>query len=101
MGRKERMVFLQENWEDLANAIIIQAVKDYKIAYQRLLRHPESNGAQEEVRKLERFFYGRWYSQLTDVDPYYLLNRLKEAIMHDKLELSRQKRRYNQSAQGL
>ena len=81
------MVYLQENWEDLANAIIISAVKDYAKAYKYMLRFPESRAAQEEVMKLERFFFGEWYAKLTDLDPHYLLDRLKEEIENDKLEL--------------
>ena len=77
------MDYLQENWEDLANAIIIQAVKDYRVAYRKLRRCPNSKNAQEEVNELERFFYGRWYAALTTVDPHYLLNRLREEIEHD------------------
>ena len=56
------MVYLQENWENLANAIIISAVKDYAKAYRRVHRRPDSDSAQEEVMKLERFFFGEWYA---------------------------------------
>ena len=81
------MEYLQENWENLANAIIIRAVKDYAKAYRQFLRHPENKTAQEGARKLERFFFGDWYAALTDLDPHYLLNRLKEGIETGKLEL--------------
>ena len=81
------MVYLQENWENLSNAIIFSAVKDYAKAYKRLFRHHDNKSAQEEVRKLERFFFGEWYAKLTDLDPHYLLDRLKEEIDHDRLEL--------------
>ena len=82
------MVYLQENWENLANAIIISAVKDYEKAYRRVLRRPDNKSAQEEVRQLERFFFGEWYAKLTDLDPHYLLDRLKEEIKNSRLELS-------------
>lgn len=82
------MVYLQENWENLGNAIIISAVKDYEKAYRRVLRRPDSKSAQEEVRQLERFFFGEWYAKLTDLDPHYLLDRLKEEIKNSRLELS-------------
>ena len=81
------MVYLQENWENLANAIIVCAVKDYAKAYNYMLRFPESTTAQEEVRRLERFFFGEWYAKLTDLDPHYLLDRLKEEIENGRLEL--------------
>ena len=81
------MVYLQENWENLANAIIISAVKDYAHAYRRTMRHPDDVYVQEEVRKLERFFFGEWYAKLTDLDPHYLLDRLKEGIENGGLGL--------------
>jgi len=81
------MEYLQENWENLANAIIIRAVKDYANAYRHFLRHPKNKAAQKEVKKLEQFFFSDWYAALTDVDPNYLLNRLKEGIETGKLEL--------------
>ena len=95
------MIYLQDNWEDLANAIIISAVKDYVNAYRCILRRPDSECAQEEVKKLERFFFGEWYAKLTDLDPDYLLDRLKEEIENDRLELFGQEGCNHQSAEGL
>jgi hypothetical protein len=82
------MQYLQENWEDLANAIILSAVEDYTGAYKRLLRHPTNRAAKKEVAELEEFFFGDWYAMLSNVDPHYLLNKLQEAIENDQLELS-------------
>lgn len=81
------MQYLQENWENLANAIIISAVKDYVSAYRRLIRRPTNKSAKHDIAKLEEFFFGNYYAMLTDVDPHYLLDKLKEAIENDKLEL--------------
>ena len=81
------MVYLQENWENLANAIIISAAKDYVNAYRSILRHPDNVPAQEEVRELERFFFGEWFAKLTDLDAHYLLNRLKEELENGRMEL--------------
>ena len=50
-----------EPYESLANAIIVQAVKDYREALQRLDRHPEKNDYKAEVKSLERFFCSGWY----------------------------------------
>ena len=81
------MVYLQENWENLANAIIISAVKDYANAYRRVLRHPDNVPAQEEVKELEQFFFKEWYAKLTDLDPHYLLNRIKEELESGWMDL--------------
>ena len=47
---------MEENYEKLANAIIIQAVKDFRAAFQRLKRFPNENKAQYEVRDITKFF---------------------------------------------
>jgi len=82
------MQYLQENWEDLANAIVLSAVRDYASAYKRIIRRPTNKSAKKEIEKLEEFFFGDWYAMLTDVDPHYLLDKLQEAIENDQLELS-------------
>lgn len=46
-----------KNYEDLANAIIIQAVKDY--------RGTQSPQVRNEIK---RFFKSQWFSMLTNVD---------------------------------
>ena len=67
-------------YENLANAIIISAVKDYKRALIRLKKHPESESAKRAVKENEQFFYSHWYEMLTDLDPDYLIRRLKDMV---------------------
>lgn len=75
-----KMVGVQEAYEDLANAIVLSAVKDYKSALKRLKKNPGSVSAAEEIRRLERFFYSDWYEVLTDLDPEYLIRKMKEMV---------------------
>ena len=56
-----------EGWKDLANAIILQAVKDFKPAYRRLRRHPNDKVAQNQVRELTKFFCSDYFATLTDL----------------------------------
>ena len=65
-------------YQALANAIIIQAAKDYKAAVRLLKRHPDSRASMNTAMEIERFFYSPWYSVLTNVDPDYLIQRLRE-----------------------
>ena len=68
-------------YQALANAIIEQAVKDYRAALKILRRHPDSKAAMAEAMELERFFHSGWYGVLTEIDPDYLIKRLrKEAV---------------------
>lgn len=69
-----------EPYESLANAIIVQAVKDYREALQRLDRHPEKNDYKSEVKSIERFFCSGWYQMLTDLDGTLLMRKVREKL---------------------
>mgnify|MGYP001165872357 CR=1 FL=1 len=70
----------QEAYENLANAIVLSAVDDYKSALIRQKRNPDSTSAAEDVKRLEKFFYSDWYEVLTDLDASYLIRKMKEMI---------------------
>ena len=66
-------------WQKLANAIVEQAVKDYRMEQARVKANPQNaDHAKAEVRKLERFFRSDWFEVLTDVDGRLILSRLKK-----------------------
>lgn len=56
----------------LANAIIIQAVQDYKNAIKKK--------GLETIKEVESFIMSEWFHILTDYDPYSLLTKLKEEL---------------------
>lgn len=69
-------------WEALANAIIIQAAKDYMRAC-RSLKKPKCSKRQEHERMKSdclRFFHSQWYCALTEVDSDYLIRKLNEEV---------------------
>ena len=68
----------QENWEDCANAIIVQAAKDYREARKKLRKRPGDPGAEARIREVERFFLSPWFSKLTTLKGRKLLKMLKE-----------------------
>lgn len=70
----------EDPYERLANAIILQAVTDYKIALKKIRKNPGNRDAIDEALRIERFFRSGWYSQLTSVDGEYLIRRLREEI---------------------
>ncbi|MBO5570027.1 MAG: hypothetical protein J6A79_13995 [Clostridia bacterium] len=65
-------------YEALANAIVLQAVKDYRTALKTLKRHPTSRAAMDEAMEIERFFHSGWFSVLTSVNPDYLISELRK-----------------------
>ena len=77
------MVSEKEAYENLANAIILSAVEDYKVALRKLLIDPYDPITEREVKELEEFFFGSWYEILTDVNPQYLTKKIKEMILEE------------------
>ena len=67
-------------YERLANAIILQAVTDYRSVLKKIRRNPKNKDSVDEALRIERFFRSCWYSQLTSVDGEYLIRRLREEI---------------------
>ena len=72
---------LSENpYEALANAIILQAVNDYRIALKKIKKNPGNRDAINEVLSLERFFRSPWYETLTSVDGEFLIRKIRTEI---------------------
>lgn len=67
-------------YEELANAIIVQAVKDYRAAQALLRINPNDRISKREAKKIEQFFLSSWFSILTDLDGELLLEKLKEEV---------------------
>ncbi|HCG58951.1 MAG TPA: hypothetical protein DEV97_02965 [Lachnospiraceae bacterium] len=67
-------------YEELARAVILQAVKDFRPAYRRLKRYPDDRLAQKTVREITRFFCSQYFEGLTDLDGPALLHRIMKEI---------------------
>jgi len=60
-------------YQELANAIVLQAVKDYRL-------HDD----EQELASIERFFYSDWFGVLTNIDPEILITKLrKEKVRYE------------------
>ena len=68
----------KENYEGLANAIIVQAVKDYRSAQEKLKENPESKFLQNNIRRIGKFFRSDWFKVLSHADGPAILKRLEE-----------------------
>ena len=66
-----------ECYEELANAIVLQAFKDYRKALLKLVQEPEEWKHRSSKKKLERFFHSKWYRTLTDLNPAILMQEAK------------------------
>ena len=66
----------QRGLEDLSNAIILQAVKDYRSA----LSGGSVNGRDSKavIEECERFFQSEWFNSLTKIDCNYLMKNIRK-----------------------
>lgn len=64
-------------YENLANAIVLSAVEDYRKALKKYSRNLNSKSEKAEVDSLERFFKSQWYSVLTSVEGEFLIRKLR------------------------
>lgn len=67
-------------YENLANAIILQAVKDYRMALKSLKANSRNRTVQTDKAEIERFFRSQWYSTLTDVNGEMLILSLQKEV---------------------
>ena len=67
-------------YENLANAIILQAVKDYRMALKSLKANSRNRAAQADKAEIELFFRSQWYSALTDVKGEMLIRSLQKEV---------------------
>lgn len=65
MSENERQI--GDPYENLANAIIREAVDEYRKANDNYKR-----------KTIEKFIRSEWFKALTDIDPEFLLERLRE-----------------------
>lgn len=67
-------------YENLANAIILSAVTDYREALARCRLHPAKESCQQDREDIERFFQSGWFGVLTKLDPEVLIRKLCEEV---------------------
>jgi hypothetical protein len=63
-------------WENLANAIVLQAIEDYGEACRALRRRPDLKIQAERKRSLERFFSSRWFHTLSALEILPILQKI-------------------------
>ena len=70
-------------YQELANAIVMQAVKDYRTSLLHSKKRPDNKGHQIEVASLERFFRSGWFGELTSLNSEYLIRRVNEEVQRN------------------
>ena len=78
-----------EGYEELANAIIKEAFRDYQKILSALLKDPDETRKKHLLAakmRLEDFFYSDWFEVLTDLDPASLVRKVTEKTVQQERE---------------
>lgn len=57
-----------DGYQELANAIVIRAAKDYRILLRFHKKHPDNAIAENRIRELERDVHTSFFQSLTTLD---------------------------------
>lgn len=74
---------MQDAYQDLANAIIIQAVDDYRKALNGISYN--SHAPEEIVKEIEKFFRSEYYLALTKVNGEYLIQQIRKEELGEEI----------------
>ncbi len=69
---------ISQPYRILADAIILQAVNDYRKARKKLLEKDKDVEALRDYLDVEMFFRSSWFQVLTFIDGDYILRKLHE-----------------------
>lgn len=71
---------MDENYKELAIAIVSQAVADYRKALKKLKDKPRNKEAISTKRECEKFFRSGWYAFLTSINPQLIMDEIKREV---------------------
>ena len=70
-------------YEALANAVVLQAVKDWRESAKKVSRGRRNINAQAMKDECERFFTSSYFNTFTELDGNMLLMKLKQEVKDD------------------
>ena len=70
------------SYENLIEAVIMEAAKDYRKAYKHrnAKRINDRNAARRDLAALEYFFTSGWFAFLSDADGAYIMYRIRQEV---------------------
>ena len=90
----------KDNYQELANAIVLNAVDSYRVNYAKALRlrtkRKRDWEIEKEVRECELFFLSDWFEALCSLDGCKLLKTLQEEIKSNLMIKNKGNRGYKE-----
>lgn len=70
----------EDGYRNLADAIIMQAVSDYRREARKQVKHPHDVDTAQKKLNIERFFLSGWFTMLCTLDGRRLLRDLDRQL---------------------
>ena len=74
---------MDEAYERLAAAIVVQAVRDYKGALRKEARGKATDSTQGTIVSCEHFFKSEWFEMLSDLNGVALMEKVRKLALID------------------
>ncbi len=71
---------------NLSNAIVFQAVQDYRKAVEGIEAEPFNYMAKKDIAQIERFIKSEWFEMISDIDPMTLIRHLHREVADGQAE---------------
>ena len=71
---------MTDPYQELGNAVVLQAAKDYRDACKVLKRNPKNDAALQMKAEVECFMKSSYFSIFTSLDGKMLLSKLEEEV---------------------
>ena len=69
-----------DSYQALGNAVVLQAVKDYRDAVKKLSRGKNNHAAEQTKKECESFFQSGHFNTFTDLDGNMILSKLEQEV---------------------
>ena len=71
---------MDRNYEDLVQAVVVRAAKDYRKALKSLIRKPRDHEAKNNKDEVEQFFRSQWFCDITAADGEFIIQALQKEV---------------------
>lgn len=74
---------MDEAYQNLAEAIVVQAVDDYRDALRIYKKNPNYKKLSASMKELEDFFMSEWFETLSGLNGEEIMNKLRKEVLSD------------------
>ena len=75
---------INDGWQKLGNAIVLQSVRDYRKVLYFLSIYPDNEGLIKYRESIEEFFLSDWFRTLCNLDGQELMRKVQRELKGER-----------------